>query len=72
MGATPTHQSEMQTADVTYAFPCNRQTAKCKQKACAEEWIKNEDGITETIAGPNRVYTRFVSTSPPESEQDDA
>jgi len=42
------------------------------KKSSAEEWIKSEDGITETMAGPNGVYTRYVSTSPPESEQDDA
>jgi len=58
--------------DVTYMPPCDRQTARCKEKARAEEWIKSEDGITETMTGPNGVYTRFVSTSPPESEQDDA
>ncbi len=58
--------------DVTYMPPRDRQTAKRKEKACTEEWIKSEDGITEKITGPNGVYTRFVSTSPPESEQDDA
>ncbi len=57
---------------VTCAPARDRQTAKRKQKARAEEWIKSEDGITETMTGPNGVYTRFVSTSPPESEQDDA
>src|SRR6266702_3965987 len=57
---------------VTYTPPHDQQTARRKQKARAEEWIKSEDGITETMTGPNGVYTRFVSTSPPESEQDDA
>src|SRR6266702_62136 len=58
--------------NVTCAPARDRQTAKRAGKARAEEWIKNEDGITETMTGPNGVYTRFVSTSPPESEQDDA
>ncbi len=58
--------------NVTYPPAHDRQTARRKEKARAEEWIKSEDGITETMAGPNGVYTRFVSTSPPESEQDDA
>ncbi len=61
--------------DVTYAPARDRQTAKRAGKSRAEEadeWIKSEDGITETMTGPNGVYTRFVSTSPPESEQDDA
>ncbi len=57
---------------VTCAPARDRQTAKRGQKARAEEWIKSEDGITETMTRPNGVYTRFVSTSPPESEQDDA
>jgi len=57
---------------VTYMPPRDRQTARRKKKARAEEWIKSEDGITEKMTGPNGVYTRFVSTSPPESEQDDA
>jgi len=57
---------------VTYMPPRDRQTARRKAKTRAEEWITNEDGITETMTGPNGVYTRFVSTSPPESEQDDA
>ncbi len=57
---------------VTYTPPRDRQTAKHKQKTRAEEWIKSEDGITETMTRPNGVYTHFVSTSPPESEQDDA
>ena len=58
---------------VMYTPPRDRQTAKHKQKAeSAEEWIKNEDSITETMTRPNGVYTRYVSTSLPESEQDDA
>src|SRR6266702_7146853 len=57
---------------VTYMPPRDRQTARCKEKARAEEWIKNEDGITETMTGPIGVYTRFVSTSPPDSKLDDA
>jgi len=57
---------------VTCAPARDQHTAKRKQKARAEEWIKSEDGITETMTGPNGVYTRFVSTSPPENEQDDA
>ena len=58
--------------NVTCAPARDRQTAKRKQKARAEEWTKSEDGITETMTGPNGVYTRYVSTSPPTSEQDDA
>src|SRR6266702_3245681 len=58
--------------NVTCVPARDRQTAKRGQKARAEEWIKSEDGITEMMTGPNGVYTRFVSTSPPESEQDDA
>src|SRR6266702_2004612 len=60
------------TTFVMYTPPHDRQTAKCKQKRCAEEWIKSRDSITETMTRPNGVYTRYVSTSPPESEQDDA
>jgi len=52
--------------------PRDRQTARRAGKARAEEWIKSEDGITEMMTGPNGVYTRFVSTSPPDSELDDA
>ncbi len=58
--------------NVTYPPPRDQQTARRAGKARAEEWIKSEDGITETMTGPNGVYTRFVSTSPPESEHDDA
>src|SRR6266702_6504737 len=68
----PTSAGIKDMTSVTYMPPRDRQTAKRKQKTRAEEWIKSEDGITETMAGPNGVYTRFVSTSPPESEQDDA
>ncbi len=57
---------------VTYMPPRDRQTARRTGKSRAEEWIKSEDGITETMTGPNGVYTRFVSTSPPDSELDDA
>jgi len=57
---------------VMYMPPRDRQTARRAEKSRAEEWTKSEDGITETMAGPNRVYTHFVSTSPSESEQDDA
>ena len=46
---------------VTYQAPRDQQTAKRKQKASTEEWIKSEDGITETMTGPNGVYTRFNS-----------
>ena len=62
----------MERVCVTYMPPRDRQVAKRRGKARAEEWIKSEDGITETMTGLNGVYTRFVSTSPPESEQDDA
>ncbi len=41
-----------------------------KQKARAEEWIKSEDGITETMTGPNGVYVRFVSAPADDEEQD--
>ncbi len=58
--------------NVTYTPPRDQQTARRAGKLRAEEWTKSEDGITETMTGPNGVYTRFVSTSPPESEQDDA
>ncbi len=57
---------------VTYMPPHDRQTARRAGKSRAEEWTKSEDGITETMTGPNGVYTRFVSTSPPDSELDDA
>ncbi len=57
---------------VTYMPPRDQQTARHAKKSSAEEWTKNEDGITETMTGPNGVYTRFVSTSLPENEQDDA
>ncbi len=60
------------TFPVTYQAPRDRQTAKCKKKASAEEWIKSKDSIMETMTRPNGVYTQYVSTSPPESEQDDA
>ncbi len=55
-----------------------RQHAKTHRLARAEdaeeakEWIKSKDSIMETMTGPNGVYTRYVSISPPESEQDDA
>ncbi len=61
-----------QSVIVTYMAPRDRQTARRAGKARAEEWIKSEDGITEMMTGPNGVYTRFVSTSPPDSELDDA
>ncbi len=67
--------SDESSESVTYTPPRDRQTARRAGKARAEEadeWIKSEDGITETMTGPNGVYTRFVSTSPPESEHDDA
>jgi len=52
--------------------PHDRQTAKRKKVECADVWIKSEDGIMERMAGPNGVYVRYVSTSPPGSELDDA
>jgi len=52
--------------------PRDQQIVKRKKKAHAEEWIESEDGITETMTRPNGVYTRYVSTSPPKVEQDDA
>ncbi len=53
--------------------PRDRQTARRQRKAeDADIWIKSKDGITEKMTGPNGVYVRYVSTSPPESEQDDA
>ncbi len=44
--------------------------AKRKQKARAEEWIKSEDGVTERMTGPNRVYIRYVSAPADDEEQD--
>src|SRR6266702_4378670 len=55
---------------VTCAPARGRQTAMRKQKARAEEWIKSEDGITETMTGPNGVYVRFVSAPADDEEQD--
>jgi len=49
-----------------------RRQAEAEDAEEAEEWIKNKDGITETMTGPQGVYTRYVSTSPLEDEQDDA
>ncbi len=56
--------------DVTCAPARDRQTARRAEKSRAEEWIKNEDGITETMTGPNGVYVRFVSAPADDEEQD--
>ncbi len=48
----------------------DQQTAKHKQKASAEEWIKNEDSVTERMTGPNGVYVRYVSAPTDDEEQD--
>ncbi len=65
--------------DVTYAptrdqrqYAKSRRLSKAEDAEEAEEWIKSEDGITETMTNSRGVYTRFVSTSPPENELDDA
>ncbi len=51
--------------------PCDRQTAKRKQKAKGtEEWIADEEGM-EWMHGLNGMYGQLVSTSPPEDELDD-
>ncbi len=36
----------------------------------AEEWIKSEDGITERMTRPNRVYVRYVSAPADDKDQD--
>ena len=51
---------------VTLLPPRDLKTCWLEKKAeDAEEWIKSEDGITEKMTRPNRVYTQYVSTSPP-------
>ena len=64
---------------VTYAptrdqrqYAKSRRLSKAEDAQEAEEWIKSEDGITETMTNSRGVYTCFVSTSPPENELDDA
>jgi len=56
--------------NVTCAPVRDRQTAKRKQKASAEEWIKSEDGVMERMTGPNGVYVRYVSAPADDEEQD--
>jgi len=62
---------------VTYAPARDqRQHAKSRRLSRAEdaeeakEWIKSEDGITEKMTGPNRVYIRYVSAPADDEEQD--
>ena len=55
---------------VTCEPPRDWQTAKHKQKASAEEWIRSEDSVTERMTGLNRVYVRYVSAPADDEEQD--
>ncbi len=58
--------------NVTLPAPHDQQTAKRRTRS-AEEWIKDPNGILERMTKPNgNAYIRYVSTSSPGSEQDDA
>ena len=48
----------------------SRRLARAEDAEEAEEWIKNEDSLTERMTGLNRVYVRYVSAPAEDEEQD--
>ncbi len=48
----------------------SRRLARAEDAEEAEEWIKNEDSLTERMTGLNGVYVRYVSAPAEDEEQD--
>jgi len=38
----------------------SRRLSRAEDAEEADEWIENEDGITEKMTGPRGVYVRYV------------